>query len=182
MLRKPPPSAPIAALYLLAACSQPQEEVTGEPDEAPAVETPDVPISQSTVVQPGNADPGDGADDQQATSDLGANPFVTVEETGWLTIGSDGAVQTTYFDSDGRYRDRRNGEPVAQGSWRRGPDDRLCFEPDAGRGACWSIDEPDEDGVAIAEDADGKTIAIRRVAYLPPEGEGGNTSEADSAE
>ncbi len=103
------------------------------------------------------------------SEDVPSNPAIAVARTGWLTIGSDGAVQITHFDPQGRYRDLRNGEMVAQGNWQRGPENRLCFEPDAGRGECWTIGDVDEEGEAIATDSDGKTIAIRRVAYLPPQ-------------
>ena len=89
-------------------------------------------------------------------------------ESGWLTVGKDGAVQTTFFDTGGRYRDLRNGELFAEGSWEKRPDGRVCFEPDDGLGACWETSSADENGDAMATNDDGKTIAIRRITYIAP--------------
>lgn len=99
-------------------------------------------------------------------------------ESGWLTIGGDGAVQTTFFDAGGRYRDLRNGALLAEGSWELREDASVCFEPDAGRGACWQIGAVDDNGTAIATDPDGKQIEIRRVTYVapPPAEDGGDGS------
>lgn len=109
------------------------------------------------------SDQGGGTGDN-----TGDNEVIAMAGTGWLTIGNDGAVQTTFLDSDGRYRDFRNGELLAEGGWERAPDDRLCFEPDAGRGACWVTKAPDADGSILVTDADGKSVEIKRVAYIAP--------------
>ncbi len=102
---------------------------------------------------------------------------VAVSETGWLTVGTDGAVQTTFFDAGGRYRDLRNGALLAEGMWEQRPDGTVCFEPDAGLGACWETGSEDETGTVIATNGDGKRIEIKRVTYLAPpapeEGEDG---------
>lgn len=89
-------------------------------------------------------------------------------ESGWLTIGSDGAVQTTFLDPGGRYRDLRNGALVAEGSWQQNSDGALCFEPDSGRGACWETGRMADDGTALATSGEGKRIVLRRVAYVAP--------------
>jgi len=152
-------SPTVIAAFFLCACA-PQQ------DEAANGDTPE----QAEIVDPTGGTDGSGdARSTQSDAPDASGEFSTVSETGWLTIGADGAVQTTYFDTDGRYRDFRNGEAVAEGEWRRDARDRVCFEPEAGRGACWSIDQPDDDGEAAATNADGKVIAIRRVAYMPPE-------------
>lgn len=99
---------------------------------------------------------------------------IAVTESGWLTVGTDGAVQTTFFDAGGRYRDLRNGEPFAEGSWQQRPDGRVCFEPDSGLGACWETTVPDENGDATATNDDGKSITIKRITYIaPPEDDEG---------
>ncbi|MHA7820848.1 MAG: hypothetical protein ACX930_14470 [Erythrobacter sp.] len=111
-----------------------------------------------------------------AGSEAGATPEPTptrdtdiaVSESGWLTVGTDGAVQTTFFDADGRYRDLRNGELFGEGNWQQRPDGKVCFEPDSGRGACWETDAADENGEANATDGDGKTITIKRITYVAP--------------
>ena len=96
---------------------------------------------------------------------------LAVAQTGWLSIGADGAVQTTFFDADGRYRDLRNGEPFAQGGWEQRPDGSICFEPDEGAGACWMTGAPDAAGEIIVTSTDGKAIAIRRITYMAPTGD-----------
>lgn len=90
-------------------------------------------------------------------------------ESGWLTVGADGGVQTTFLDAGGRYRDLRNGEQVAQGEWQQRPDGSLCFEPDTGFGACWTIEPLEDDGSAIAVNGEGKRIEVRRVSYIGPD-------------
>ena len=99
-----------------------------------------------------------------------------VAESGWLTVGADGAVQTTFFDAGGRYRDLRNGEPFAQGKWEQRPDGKICFEPDEGAGACWTTAPPDDNGEVIATDEDGMAIVIKRITYVAPpsDDEGGS--------
>lgn len=93
---------------------------------------------------------------------------ISFSETAWLTVGTDGAVQTTFFDADGRYRDLRNGALTAQGGWERRGDGMLCFEPDTGSGACWDTGPVDDKGEAIATDTAGMRIVIKRVAYIAP--------------
>ena len=120
------------------------------------------------------SDANDTAAKDAAGADDGGNGAVQnpspapMAATGWLSIGGDGAVQTTFFDADGRYRDWRNGAQLASGNWTKRSDGRICFEPDAGLGDCWKIDPPDKNGEAIATDSEGKSIAIRQVTYIAP--------------
>lgn len=100
---------------------------------------------------------------------------IAMAESGWLTVGNDGAVQTTFLDADGRYRDYRNNELLAQGTWQERSDGELCFEPDAGIGACWEISTPNKNGATIATDGDGKSIEIKRVTYIAPPEDGADT-------
>lgn len=102
---------------------------------------------------------------------------LSLTESGWLTVGTDGAVQTTFFDAGGRYRDLRNGEPFATGKWEQRPDGTVCFEPDEGAGACWKTGRPDADGDVIATDEDGKSIAIKRITYVAPPSEDAGEGE-----
>ena len=133
-------AAPLFALASLAACA-------GE-TEAPA----DAPEGASS----------------DAETEATASQMVIGAESGWLTIGTDGAVQTTFLDTGARYRDFRNSELLAEGTWEVREDGALCFEPDAGRGDCWEIGAADENGAAVATNSDGKVIEIKRVTYLPP--------------
>lgn len=108
---------------------------------------------------------GEAAPTAEETPDTVSLP---VAESGWLTVGADGAVQTTFFDAGGRYRDLRNGEPFAQGKWEQRPDGKICFEPDEGAGSCWTTASPDDNGEVIATDDDGMAIAIKRITYVAP--------------
>jgi len=127
----------------------------------------------------GVADPASesAADDAAEPSEM-----LVVAETGWLTIGNDGAVQTTFFDPNGRYRDLRNNSQVAAGDWQQRADGSLCFTPDGWpEGApetCWETGAPESDGSVIATDGAGKSISIKRVTYIAPAlGEGQDNSE-----
>ena len=148
---------PVAALLLVSAC-------TAEPANDGDASTPSAPEPVPTAATIGAAP----ATDPEPPPAAGAG--MAMKATGWLTIGADGAVQTTYLDPEGRYRDYRDGQPFARGEWARGPEGRLCFEPEAGRGTCWETGAADDDGSVIATDADGKTIRITRIAYLAPDG------------
>ena len=116
-------------------------------------------------------------------ADQGSPERIAMAETGWLTIGRDGSVHTTQFDADGTYRDYRNGEFLQSGTWRRREDGLLCFTPASQDrlGACWETKGLEDDGTMRALDADGRTIQLRRVSYLPPkasEAEAGEEEEA----
>lgn len=127
-------------------------------------------VDTSTAAQTTQDKPAKNAKNATAGSDF------TMAESGWLTVGADGAVQTTFFEPDGRYRDLRNGALIAQGRWERRNDGMLCFEPDSGIGACWETGPVNDAGEAIATDTTGKRITIRRIAYLAP------AASADDAE
>ncbi len=117
----------------------------------------------------------DGADIASETPSDSSAPTAAsndapMAETGWVAIGTDGAVYTTFFDADGTYRDFRNGDPVQQGSWERREDARLCLIP-AGeqvRGECWSTSAVDDDGNMRSTDGTGRTIELKRVTYIAP--------------
>ncbi|MEQ8411822.1 MAG: hypothetical protein RIB52_09730 [Erythrobacter sp.] len=125
-----------------------------------------------------------GGDAETAQDDGGASEAEAEAErtamagTGWLAIGEDGSVYTTYFDADGTYRDFANGAFLQQGAWRRREDGQLCFMPEAADrlGACWDTQGMEDDGTMRALDADGRAIELRRVNYLPPE-----TGDADGS-
>ena len=113
-----------------------------------------------------SADAGDTA--EEASDATGSSDTLAMAETGWLTVGTDGAVQTTFFDAGGRYRDLRNGNLLSEGNWQQRPDGALCFEPDAGLGACWTTSSDEDGGTVIATNGDGKRIEIKRVTYVAP--------------
>lgn len=106
------------------------------------------------------------AGEQGDTTQDAPSSTLVLSETGWLTVGSDGAVQTTFFDANGRYRDLRNGQLVAGGQWELRPPRTVCFEPDSGVGACWETGALDADGSATVTNGDGKAIEIKRVTYI----------------
>lgn len=142
------------------------------------------------VLSPAATATGGGGESAEAPSEPKAeqdsSERIAMAETGWLTIGRNGAVYTTQFDADGSYRDYRNGEFLQSGSWRRREDGLLCFTPSAQErfGACWETQGLEDDGTMRALDADGGAIELRRVTYLPPkaiEGEGSGATE-DGAE
>ena len=101
---------------------------------------------------------------------------IAMAGTAWLSVGTDGAVQTTLIDEGGRYRDIRNGELFGEGGWQQRPDGRVCFEPDTGLGACWQTESGDQDGTVIAINDDDRRIELKRVTYTAPD-----ASEDDSA-
>ena len=149
--------APLA-LCALAACSDGSGDLSAEGAAA------------------GSTIPQEAGDEASGTS----TPM-QLAETGWLTVGKDGAVQTTFFDPDGRYRDLRNGEEVAGGRWERRADGRVCFEPDVGLGACWETGDEDATGSIIATDTDGTSIALRRVTYIAPPAPDADAAESEGA-
>lgn len=120
----------------------------------------------------GSATGGGASVDVEAASDQGeedTSRTVPMTETGWLSVGKDGSVQTTFFDAGGRYRDFRNGEPWGEGAWEQRPDGSVCFEPDSGPGACWETGSPEEDGSMIVTSEDDMRVEVRRVTYMAPE-------------
>ncbi|EAQ28775.1 hypothetical protein NAP1_14288 [Erythrobacter sp. NAP1] len=147
----------VAGILTLGACAE--ETGGGEAESAPATDA-------------AGESGGGGSTTESIT--------LAVTDSGWLTVGTDGAVQTTFFDEGGRYRDLRNGAPFAQGSWEQRPDGTICFEPDSGLGACWETEAEDENGLVIATNGDGKSIEIKRVTYLPPPAEEEAEAESDA--
>ena len=97
---------------------------------------------------------------------------ILMADTAWLSVGSDGSVQTTFIDPGGRYRDFRNGVAADTGSWEGRPDGTVCFTPDEGRGDCWSSSALEEDGSALVTSAEGKRVEIKRITYIAPPAEG----------
>ncbi len=131
----------------------------------------------------------DGADTASETPSNSSAPTAAsndapMAKTGWVAIGADGAVYTTFFDPDGTYRDFRNGDPVQQGSWERREDARLCLIP-AGeqvRGECWSTGAVDDEGNMRTVDGTGRAIELRRVTYIAPAVPAQDNDVADNAE
>lgn len=107
----------------------------------------------------------------------GTGETIAMAGTAWLSVGADGAVQTTLIDEGGRYRDIRNGEVFGEGGWQQRPDGKLCFEPDTGLGACWEIETTAEDGTVIATNGDDRRIELKRVTYTAPETDDEETAD-----
>lgn len=110
-------------------------------------------------------------------SDFGAAPSdapapEAFAGTAWRAIARDGARYTTYLDTDGRYRDLRNGDPWHSGSWRylEGEDNRrLCLKPDDENGLerCWEPGRMSGETMRAESDS-GTLIELERVDYQPP--------------
>lgn len=139
-------------------------------------------ISAPSGSAAGSADSGSQS---ASEGDGSSGERVAMAETGWLAIGMDGSVYTTQLDADGTYRDYSNGELVQTGTWKRSEDGSLCFTPAAENryGACWETEGLEDDGTMRATNASGKAIELRRIAYVPPGGDGGYAeAEADVEE
>lgn len=116
----------------------------------------------------GGTDEANDASDGQAES---ADSIVFSAASGWLSVGSDGSVQTTFLDAGGRYRDFRNGTAADIGKWEARADGSLCFTPDTGRGDCWSAGMLEDDGSSIVTSASGRRVEIKRITYAAPSGD-----------
>jgi len=148
-----------------------------------AILVPATLFALSACAEEGGGSDGDTSSAQSESDGGGDNAqeaSIPMAETAWLSVGNDGAVQTTMIDPAGRYRDFRNGEPAGQGSWSQRPDGSICFEPAQGSGACWETGAPQEDGSLIATNDDGMRVEITRIAYTAPsadaDAEAGETS------
>lgn len=118
--------------------------------------------------------PQDDAADSVATPATG----VLMADTGWLSVGSDGSVQTTFLDTGGRYRDLRNGVAFDAGTWEGRPDGSVCFAPEDGQAQCWAPESMGDDGTTIVTSEDGKRVEIKRITYTAPVEE--TDAEADA--
>lgn len=150
-------AAILSSAILLASCAAPADETA--PPETPSEADQATADGQPEKVVPAGAAPA---------------KMPTMTQTGWRVRGEDGAVYTTYLDADGSYRDFKNGDPLQVGTWEERVDGKLCFTPEEeGRiGECWALKPLDSDGMMQPVSDAGKTIDLRQVTYLPPEGEG----------
>lgn len=126
---------------------------------------------------PSGSATGESEESESESEDRSGQQSLAVAETGWLSVGRDGSVQTTFFDTGGRYRDYRNGEPSGQGSWTQLPGGSICFVPETGLGACWETGTPGEDGSVIVTNQDDKRVEIKRITYTAPESDEGNAAD-----
>lgn len=138
------------AILALAGCA-PDDAGSGGSSEAEASEAP------------GDA----GAGEETGGTATPSLPMLAAN-TGWLSVGADGSVQTTFLDADGRYRDFRNGVAADTGSWERRPAGTFCMHPDAGKSACWTDDRPDKDGSIMVISDDGRRVELKPIAYNAP--------------
>ena len=124
---------------------------------------------------------------EPATSDAPAqantNPNVPDEyaDTAWRVVAEDGARYVTYLDSDGTYRDLRNGDPFQTGEWAfvDGPNGgQLCFNPDDenSRESCWQPETMRDDSL-FARGPEDRRIELTRVEHTPAN----DVAEADDA-
>lgn len=117
-------------------------------------------------------DSGGMAAEQSATPEPSGSAMsrakpVSMAETGWLVVGRDGSIFTTYLDADDTYRDLRNGQPLETGQWTLSNDSELCFTPEAQdrAGDCWTLDTPGDDGALRATNTAGLEIELRQIPY-----------------
>ncbi|MEM1052098.1 MAG: hypothetical protein AAGI28_08380 [Pseudomonadota bacterium] len=127
----------------------------------------------------GSADPENGTAEEAAVSNSSVKEAILMADTGWLSVGSDGTVQTTFFDPDGRYRDFRNGESADVGAWQQRPDGSICFTPDQGMGDCWKTDGREADGSAVVTSTSGKRVVIKQITYAAPKVSEEDTSASE---
>lgn len=120
-----------------------------------------------------------GAGEETGGTAIASRPML-VANTGWLSVGADGSVQTTFLDADGRYRDFRNGVAADTGSWERRPDGAFCMQPDAGKSACWSADRPAKDGSIMVSSDDAKRVELKPITYSPPADDGADGGAQES--
>lgn len=137
------------SLALLAAACSPAEEPA--PEATSADETAD---SEDSSVRPA--------------------PEIFVG-TAWRAMSEDGARYTTYLNSDGTYRDLRNGDEWQTGTWRFDQEAGalLCFFPEAEAAteSCWKPGRMRGDTLD-ATDSEGRRIELRKVDYIPSSEEG----------
>ena len=150
----------VPAAFALSACTP--ESESGEDTAAPS-------------------EPSEAAQPEETTSDL------TLAESGWLVVGEDGAVYTTMLDSDGTYRDFRNGEALQSGEWEKRQADEVCFVPsDNGKaGDCWTLGTLERDNTVRATDSEDRAIELRKISYVGPgegDGEGDDQDDQGSGE
>lgn len=135
---------------------------------------------------PSEAEASEAPSDAEAGEDTGAAATASrpmlVANTGWLSVGADGSVQTTFLDADGRYRDFRNGVVSDTGSWERRPDGAFCLQPDAGKNACWTADRPAKDGSVVVSSDFGKRIELKPISYTPPAEAGSEDGPDDGSQ
>lgn len=114
-----------------------------------------------------NSSEEEAGDTQEGPSE-DANEALLMADTAWLSVGSDGSVQTTFLDADGQYRDFRNGVAADTGSWESRLDGSLCLTPAVGRGDCWTSEKLEDDGSTILTSAGGKRVEIKQITYTAP--------------
>ncbi len=125
------------------------------------------------------AEPTDTATSEPSSD----NPNLPAEylETAWRTMAEDGARYVTYLDSDGTYRDLRNGDAFQTGTWAfaDGPNGgQLCFNPEGenARESCWQPEVMRDDSLFVRGPED-RRIELTRVEYTPAD----VVAEADDA-
>ncbi|QKG70706.1 hypothetical protein [Erythrobacter mangrovi] len=92
-------------------------------------------------------------------------------ETAWRAQGRDGSQYITYLDSDGTYRDLRNGDPWQTGTWTYdlAGENRLCFTPDDENGAerCWRPERMHGKAMDVIGGPEARRVELEPVAYEP---------------
>lgn len=112
--------------------------------------------------------PADAQGETAGNGEADRKERISMSETAWLTVSSEGFVHTTFIDADGSYRDYRQGTLLFTGDWRENPEGELCFSPEEGAGECWSFTRPEKDGTMRIRDGDGREIMLKRITYTPP--------------
>jgi hypothetical protein len=82
----------------------------------------------------------------------------TASMAGNYEFTNDGKLTTTVIKDDGTYADSQDGKVIESGKWVQ-KEDKTCFD-DIGPNAevCWTMTEPDADGMFTATSTDGKTV------------------------
>lgn len=151
----------VAFIMLLAACNPAQDAATNET----AVQL--APGGEAA----GAASASDSPQGTDAGEDAGPSPEeLALVNTAWRVSGEDGAIYTTFFDPEGKYRDLKNGEPWHDGTWERVDDGRLCFTPsDEDRTpACWALGKHRKNGTMRVTSEEGREVMLQQITYLAP--------------
>lgn len=154
----------IASTLLLAACNPPQDGTANEISLG----------ADASNEAGGGEDQGQQAPDAEQ-ADEAAQPSgdeLAMANTAWRVTGEDGAIYTTFLDPEGQYRDMKNGEPWADGTWERLADGRLCFTPsdETRAGECWTLGKHKKNGTMRITSDSGRETLLQQVTYLAPTG------------
>ncbi|WP_374405494.1 hypothetical protein [Pelagerythrobacter sp.] len=126
----------IAAVAVLAACSQQAEDPAAPAATTAATQTPA---------------------DTVAISQLAGPEAAGSYEVTW----ADGTVTTTMINADGTYVDTMDGDETSHGTWAV-KEGKSCLTPEGGAELCWTDGTRADDGSWEATAEDGTKVIVRK--------------------